>query len=264
MLDLISAQFIRLLAEIFWVNIILSGDNAVVIALACRGLPPKQRSWGIALGAGVAIFLRLVFLLILGALLKWPLLKIVGAFLLLYIAVKLVTDESGHDGEADEREGKAATTTLAKAMWTVALADIVMSLDNVLAIAGVAEGAHGITEAQKFWLYLIGIGTSIPLIIAGSALITAIVARFPIFVWAGAALLGYIAGGMLATDPLTELVLEAPGWVRIGDWSMRSPEINHEHLKLGCEIAGALLVIAICYLLVSRRKSVEVKVRSRP
>ena len=264
MLDLFNAHFARLLAEIFWVNIILSGDNAVVIALACRGLPPKQRTWGIALGAGVAIFLRLVFLLILGALLKWPFLKIVGAFLLIYIAVKLVTEESGHDEEAGEQEEKAATTTLAKAMWTVALADIVMSLDNVLAIAGVAEGAHGISEGQKFWLYLIGIGTSIPLIIAGSALITAIVARFPIFVWAGAALLGYIAGGMLATDPLTEFVLEAPGWVRIGEWSVRSPEFDHEHMKLGCEIAGALFVIAICYFLVSRRKAAEVKVRSRP
>ncbi|KAB2850305.1 MAG: TerC family protein, partial [Hyphomicrobiaceae bacterium] len=97
--DFFSAQFIRLLTEIFWVNIILSGDNAVVIALACRGLPPRQRQWGIALGAGVAIALRLIFLVILGALLKWPLLKIVGGILLLYIAVKLLIDDSGGHGE---------------------------------------------------------------------------------------------------------------------------------------------------------------------
>jgi predicted tellurium resistance membrane protein TerC len=143
-----------------------------------------------------------------------------------------------------------------------------MSLDNVLAIAGVAEGAYGITEAQKFWLYFIGVGTSIPLIIVGSALITAIVARFPIFVWAGAALLGYIAGGMIATDPLTEIFFTSDDLlsaeVRFGTWSMSFPQFEPEHLKLACEIVGALFVVATGYLLMTRRKGNEVRVRQRP
>ena len=266
--ELFTPQFFLLLGEVFWLNIILSGDNAVVIALACRGLPAKQRRWGIVLGAAVAIVLRLIFLVVLGTLLKWPLLKVVGGVLLFYIAVKLVTEDGHGDGQEAADGTGGPTTTLGKAIWTVALADIVMSLDNVLAIAGVAENATGVGEVQKLWLYIIGIGTSIPLIIVGSALISAIVARFPIFVWAGAALLGFVAGEMIATDPLVELVAlnqqalhGSP--IRIGTWQIAGPEFNSDYFKLAFGIAGALFVVLLGLWINGRRRATAVRASSR-
>lgn len=173
--------------QIIWINILLSGDNAVVIALACRGLPPAQRNWGIALGAGAAILLRIIFTLMTTQLMGVPWLKAVGALALIWIAVKLVVPE-----EASE-DSIAGHDSLMKAVKTVAVADVVMSLDNVIAIAAAAKGHTG--------LILFGLIVSIPMVIAGSALLMKVIDRFPILVWAGAALLGWIAGELLVEDP---------------------------------------------------------------
>jgi YjbE family integral membrane protein len=176
------------LGKIIWINVLLSGDNAVVIALACRSLPPRTRWWGIVLGAGVAVFLRIIFTGLVTSLLDLQGLKILGSLALLYIAIDLV---------APAKEGKESEIEAAENLWravrVVAIADLVMSLDNVIAIAGAAKGS---------WLLIgIGLATSIPLIIAGAAMITALFERFPILVQAGAALLGWVAGEMFASDP---------------------------------------------------------------
>jgi YjbE family integral membrane protein len=175
------------LLQIIWINIILSGDNAVVIALACRGLPQSTQRAGMFLGAFVAVALRIVFTVLVVSLLSTPFLKIIGGCLLLWIAVKLVLGEEEEGGKVKE------TDRLWQAIRTVAIADAVMSLDNVLAIAAVAENSTT--------LLILGLTISIPLIIGGAALIMSLLGRFPILVWAGAALLGWVAGEMLASDP---------------------------------------------------------------
>jgi YjbE family integral membrane protein len=173
--------------KIIWINILLSGDNAVVIALACRSLPQDKRTMGILLGAGAAVLLRIVFTIGITSLMNLPWLKFIGSLLLFWIAIKLLTDE-GHD------EAKiAGSTNIWGAVRTVAVADIVMSLDNVLAIAAAARG--------NVWLIVFGLVISIPLIIGGATLIMALLSRFPALVWAGAALLGWVAGELLLTDP---------------------------------------------------------------
>lgn len=184
-MDLGSVDWLAL-GEIIWINALLSGDNAVVIAMACRGLPSGQRKMGMILGAGVAIALRILFTLIIVALLGVPYLKIVGALALLYIAVDLLTPN-------DEGEGDVKTSeSLLRAVGTIAVADVVMSLDNVIAIAGVA-GDH-------FGLLIAGLVISVPMIVAGSAVILTVMDRFPLVVWAGAALLGFVAGEMVVDD----------------------------------------------------------------
>ncbi len=176
--------------KIIGINIILSGDNAVVIALACRGLPSAKRKLGILLGAGAAVILRIIFTVFIVYLLDLPWLKLAGGLLLLWIAIKLLTgDEHGDDVKAG--------TSLWEAVKIVAIADIVMSLDNVLAIAGAAESAPA---DQRFMLIVLGLVISIPLVVAGSTLIVKLLNRYPILVWAGAALLGMIAGELIYTE----------------------------------------------------------------
>jgi YjbE family integral membrane protein len=183
------------LGKIIWINILLSGDNAVVIAMACRGLPPRQRLWGMILGAGVAVVLRIIFTVIIATLMLMPYLKLVGGFALFYIAVKLLVPE--HDND----DGVEVVAHLWRAVRIVAIADIVMSLDNVIAIAAAAQG--------NIVLLILGLAISIPLVVAGAALIISLLDRFPILVWAGAALLGWIVGEVIATDPAIEPVLVA-------------------------------------------------------
>ena len=213
------------LAEIVALNIVLSGDNAVVIALACRALSPAQRTKGIVLGAGVAVLLRVVFTVLIASLLNAPFLRIVGALLLIWIAVKLVVE----DGEQDEDAVKASDK-LWKAVQTIAIADIVMSLDNVLAIAAVAK--------DSIPLLVAGLIISIPLIVVGASLITNLLTRFPVLVWAGAALLGWVAGEMLDSDP----------WLV----SQFGAELLHK-LEYPAAILGALIVVGLGYLLKNRR-----------
>ena len=215
----LSPQFFLQVLQIIWIDLLLSGDNAVVIALACRSLPANQRRWGMILGAGTAVGLRIVFAMMITYLLQVPLLKLVGGLLLFWIAMKLLKgdEDGGHD--------IADSDSLWKAVRTIAIADAVMSLDNVVAIAAASHG--------NVWLFVFGLLLSIPLIIWGSALIMGIIERYPIFIWAGAALLGWIAGEMIVSDP----------WVA-GQISGLEATLGTKALHYGAAALGALLVIA--------------------
>ena len=186
--QLSATAFWLAVLQIIFVNVLLSGDNAVVIAMACRGLPAQQRRWGIVLGAGAAVLLRVIFVGIVAELMLLPYLKLVGGIALMVIAAKLIVpdDDSGRD------EIQAAAQ-LWRAVAIILVADIVMSLDNVIAIAAIAQG--------NLLLLLIGLAVSIPLVMAGAALIAVLLDRFPILIWAGSALLGWVAGSVIATDP---------------------------------------------------------------
>jgi YjbE family integral membrane protein len=209
------------IAQIIWINVILSGDNAVVIALACRGLPPHRQRVGMVAGAGVAVGLRIVFTLLVASLLSTPFLKILGSLLLLWIAMKLLVEDE------EEAEGKIkASDRLWHAIRTIAIADAVMSLDNVLAIAAVAK--------DSLFLLILGLAISIPLIVAGAALIMTLLARFPIFVWLGAGLLGWVAGEMLISDP----------WL-VGQLG----EAAAHRLEMPVAALGGLFVVGLGYLL---------------
>jgi YjbE family integral membrane protein len=178
--------------KIIWINVLLSGDNALVIALACRGLEPRQRLWGMILGAAAAVILRIIFTGIVATLMALPYLKLVGGLALIVIAAKLLVPE-------DEDEDVKSASHLWAAVQIVVVADIVMSLDNVIAVAAAANGSVP--------LLVLGLAISVPLIVAGAALIMALLSRLPILVWAGAALLGWIAGDVIATDPAVAPVL---------------------------------------------------------
>jgi YjbE family integral membrane protein len=180
--------------KIIWINVLLSGDNALVIALACRGLEPRQRLWGMILGAAAAVVLRIIFTGIVATLMGLPYLKLVGGLALIVIAAKLLVPE-----EEDE-DGVRSASHLWAAVQIVVVADIVMSLDNVIAVAAAANGSVP--------LLVLGLAISVPLIVAGAALIMALLNRLPVLVWAGAALLGWIAGDVIATDPAVHPVLQ--------------------------------------------------------
>jgi YjbE family integral membrane protein len=218
--DMGQTSFWVALLKIMWINILLSGDNAVVIAMACRGLPSRQRLWGMILGAGVAVVLRILFTFVVASLMLLPWLKIVGGLALFYIAAKLLVPD-----DADESEVEAVEH-LWRAVRIVAIADIIMSLDNVIAIAAAAQGNGA--------LLVIGLAVSIPLIVAGAALIMTLLDRFPILVWAGAALLGWIVGEVIATDP----VLEAPLTARFG-------ADGFHYIMLFSALIGAILVLIV-------------------
>ena len=173
--------------QIIFINVLLSGDNAIVIAMACRGLPEQQRRWGLIFGAGMAALLRIVFTVILASLMMLSNVKLIGGAGLLYIAAKLLVPE-----EAD-RSDLQATAQLWRAVMVIAVADIIMSFDNVVAIAAAARG--------DYLLLAIGLAISIPLLVVGAALMSALLDRYPISIWLGAALLGWIAGETMATDP---------------------------------------------------------------
>jgi YjbE family integral membrane protein len=230
--------------QIILVNVVLSGDNAVVIALACRLLPPRQRLWGMILGAGVAVLLRVIFTLMVAQAFEYPYLKIAGGLLLLWIAVKLVIpEEEGADGKVEAAEN------LWRAVRIVAIADIVMSLDNVIAIAAAAESAAARVDLAhagviKTILIIFGLATSVPLIIAGSALLMAVFERYPIGIWIGAALLGWVAGDIMIKDAVL------PSWI--------SPALI-DQLHYWAAAAGAVFVVAVGYSIVrTRRPSAEV------
>ncbi|MFO1218512.1 MAG: TerC family protein [Burkholderiaceae bacterium] len=204
-MDYTTGAFWAALGSIIWVNIILSGDNAVVIALAARSLPPNLQKKAIFWGSAAAIVMRVLLTIIAVEMLKWPYLKIVGAILLVYIGVTLMLEDDDGDGEIGSDKGG-----LWVAIRTILIADLVMSLDNVIAVAAAAKGHIG--------LLVLGLGLSIPLIIFGSTLLLKVMERFPIIITAGAALLGFLAGEMLLTDPaLTARIGELPHWqVNIG------------------------------------------------
>lgn len=182
-----------LFLEIMLINIVLSGDNAVVIAMASKNLPLEQRKKAVWWGAFGAVALRLVLTVVAVVLLKIPYIQAAGSLLLMYIALKLLLEDEGHSKIKE-------ASSLAGAVWTIIVADFIMSLDNVLAIAAVAEG--------DLVLIILGIGLSIPLIIWGSTLIMKLLHKYPILVYIGAGILGYTAGEMMVSDQKVEKLLE--------------------------------------------------------
>lgn len=191
--DMQSPAFWLAVGKIIWINVLLSGDNALVIAMACRGLAPRERLWGMVIGAGIAVVLLIAFTGIVAKLMVLPYLKLVGGIALFVIAAKLLVPE-------DEGEDVTAGTSLWHAIRIVVIADIVMSLDNVIAVAAAANG--------QMSLLILGLAVSIPMIIAGAALIMMVLDRFPILIWLGATLLGWIAGDVIETDPAVHPFLQ--------------------------------------------------------
>jgi YjbE family integral membrane protein len=187
--DMQTPAFWLAVGKIIWINVLLSGDNALVIAMACRGLHGRHRLWGMIIGAGIAVVLLIAFTGVVATLMALPYLKLVGGLALLVIAAKLLVPE-------DENNEIAAGATLWQAIRIVVVADIIMSLDNVIAVAAAANG--------ELPLLILGLAISIPMIIAGAALIMMVLDRVPILVWLGAMLLGWIAGDVIETDPAVQ------------------------------------------------------------
>jgi YjbE family integral membrane protein len=223
-----TAHFWVAVGQIILIDILLGGDNAVVIALACRSLPPEQRRKGIIWGTAGAIILRVILIAFALALLAVPYLKLVGAILLIWIGVKLLVPE-----DEDEHSNIQASDKLWGAVKTVIVADLVMSVDNVIAIAGAAQGAG---ESAQLPLVIFGLLVSIPIIVWGSQLVLKLMDRFPIIITLGGMLLGWIAGTMAHTDPAVVAYLP-----------------QEKVWNYGFGIAGALLVLALGKLMQKKR-----------
>ena len=213
--------------QIILVNIVLSGDNAVVIALAARSLPPQQQKQAVFWGAGAAVVMRIVLTVIAVEMLRWPWLKLVGAALLLWIAVKLLLPEDGDEGDVESSDNLWA------AIKTILIADLVMSLDNVIAVAAAAKGS--------VTLLVLGLAISIPLVIFGATMLMKVMDRFPIIITIGAGLLGWVSGDMAATDPVVK------AWV----------DANAAWLHWAAPAAGAAFVIVTGRWLAAREKKKE-------
>ena len=195
MAEVMTAAFWTGLATIIWVNIILSGDNAVVIALAARSLPARQQKQAVMWGAGAAVVMRIILTIVAVELLKFPYLKLIGAVLLIWIAVKLLVPEE------ESGDGIESSSNLAAAIKTILIADLVMSLDNVIAVAAAAKGS--------VLLLVLGLAISIPLVIFGATMLMKLMERWPIIITLGAAILGWVAGEMAVTDPVVVQWVEA-------------------------------------------------------
>ena len=214
------------LLKIVWINIILSGDNAVVIALAARSLPPHQQRKAVLFGSGAAVVLRIVLTVVAAKLLALPYLQIIGGLLLLYIGIQLLGDEE------EEGEGGKEYGSLGAAVRTILIADLVMSLDNVIAVAAAAQG--------NTTLLILGLAISIPLVIFGSTLMIKLMERFPIIVVLGAALIGWVGGETIVSDVILRSTLAANPW-----------------LHYAAAVAGAVLVVGLGKWLSSRHKSTQ-------
>jgi YjbE family integral membrane protein len=226
----VDTTFLARLLEIVWINILLSGDNAVVIALACHTLPPHQRKWGVILGATPAALLLIGFAVVITYLMTIPYLRLVGGAMLLWIAIDLLSEEEGE--QAHPRE----STTLWTAIRIIVVADVIMSLDNVLAVAAAAKGSVP--------LLVIGLALSVPLVIFGSALLLKVMERFPVLVIAGGILIGYVAGDVAVGDPA------------VGPWVGTFADTLEIIVPLAC----AALVVPAAHLLTkwtARRRKAE-------
>jgi YjbE family integral membrane protein len=214
------------LIKIVWINIILSGDNAVVIAMAARSLPPHQQKKAVLFGSGAAVVLRIVLTVVAAKLLALPYLQIIGGALLLWIGLQLLGDEEEDDG------GEREYGSLMAAVRTILLADLVMSLDNVIAVAAAAQGS--------MVLLILGLAISIPLVIFGSTLMIKLMERFPIIVMLGAALIGWVGGETIVSDTSLSGVLAANPWlhyagaavgavfvVAVGKWLQKRGKTEH-------------------------------------
>jgi YjbE family integral membrane protein len=244
MVNIGDATFWVALGKIIWVNILLSGDNAVVIALAARSLPEHQRKKAVFGGSAAAIVMRVVLTVFAVQLLQYPYLKIIGALLLFWIGVQLLVPDDG------EEEGIKPTDQLWAAIRTILIADLVMSLDNVIAVAAAAE--QGPPEA-KVTLLVIGLALSIPIVIFGSTLMLKVMDRFPVIITLGAALLGYIAGDIMATDPALKSWLTGLG----AEYVNGKPKLGGWSIAMVCGAVGALFVFALGTLLAKRQEAAE-------
>jgi YjbE family integral membrane protein len=222
------ATFVIPVLEIIWIDVVLSGDNAIVIALACASLPPKQRSRGVILGSAAAIGLRAVFTIVFVRLLTLPFVKLIGGLLLLWIAIRLARDER-------QRSPMSPAASVFAAVRLIVIADAVMSLDNIVAIAAAAKGS--------VLLVIFGLALSVPLIIFGSSLLIGFFARFPVLIWAGAALLGFIGGELIGR----EIVAAPPP---IGNLAF----VRWAYFAAICGLCGAILVLLIARLLPQPKK----------
>ena len=227
MMEFGTPQFWLAAAQIVVINILLSGDNAVVIALACRNLSPRQRKHGIFWGVLGAIVLRIVLTFFAMSLLANPYLKLIGGALLLWIGIKLIAE--GDDGEHDVK----ASDRLLAAVWTIIVADLVMSLDNVMGVAAAAKGSVP--------LIIFGLTVSIPIVVLGSQIIMALISRLPVLVMAGGGLLGYIAGEMAVGDPA------------VSPWIAG----NAAPLAWVAPSAGFVVVVAVGWALTRRRERAQ-------
>jgi YjbE family integral membrane protein len=227
MQEFLTSQFWLGLGAIIWVNIILSGDNAVVIALAARSLPKHQQKLAVLWGAGAAVVLRIVLTIVAVELLKLSYLKLIGGALLFWIAVKLLVPED------DGGDGVRSSSNLMGAIKTILIADLVMSLDNVIAVAAVAKGS--------VLLLVLGLLISIPLVVFGATMLMKIMESYPVIITVGAALIGYVGGEMLVTDPI---VVE---WFRANAHWMIDIELfavfGHKFELSVAGLAGAALVV---------------------
>lgn len=227
-MDLTSGAMWGALFAIIVANILLSGDNAVVIAMAARQLPPDQQKKAIFWGSAAAIVMRVVLTVVAVQLLTIPYLKIIGGILLFYIGVQLMLSD---DGDSDVK----SHGTMLAAVRTILIADLVMSVDNVIAVAAAADKAP---ESMRLILLIIGLATSIPLIIVGSTLLMKVMERYPIIIMLGAALLGFLAGSMIATDPADKV------WF--------AEHVPNAEILVG--ITGAVLVVVVAKWLEMRKK----------
>ncbi len=234
--ELLTSQFWLGLGAIIWVNIILSGDNAVVIALAARSLPVHQQRLAVIWGAAAAVVLRIVLTIVAVELLKLPYLKLLGGVLLLWIAVKLLVPED------DGGDGIKSSSNLLAAIKTILIADLVMSLDNVIAVAAVAKGS--------IVLLVLGLLISIPLVVFGATMLMKLMESYPVIITVGAALIGYVSGEMLVTDPV---VVE---WFRVNaHWMVDFEVFSLFGRKFELSVAGlvgAVMVVAVGKWLGSR------------
>jgi YjbE family integral membrane protein len=225
-----TAAFWTGLLAIIWVNVILSGDNAVVIALAARSLPVRQQKQAVIWGAGAAVVLRIILTIVAVELLRLPWLRLIGGILLFWIAIKLMVPEEGGD------DGVGSSDNLWAAIKTILIADLVMSLDNVIAVAAVAK--------DSFVLLILGLAISIPLVIFGATMLMKLMERWPIIISVGAALIGYVAGEMLVTDPVVK------------DWV----DANTAWLHWAAPAAGAIFVVAVGKWLAARAEAAHKEV----
>jgi len=232
--EIITTMHWGAVAQIIMIDILLGGDNAVVIALACRNLPPQQRRQGIFWGVFGAIALRVVLITCAVYLLSLPMLKFVAGLLLIWIGVKLLVP---HDEDEKHIEG---STRLLAAIKTIIVADLVMSIDNVIGIAGAAQAAHADHQTA---LIIFGLVVSVPFIVFGSQVILKLFDRFPIIITLGGALLGWIGGGLLASD------------IFIADYLPQTPVVHY-----GAAVIGAVAVVALAQLVMSRRKKGSIDV----
>ncbi|MGB8278848.1 MAG: TerC family protein [Methylovirgula sp.] len=202
--------------QIIWIDIVLSGDNAVVIGLACRALPERQRHLGIVLGTGAAIVLRVLLTIVVVEILLLPYVRLIGGLLLVWIAIKLAIEEHDH-------KDVSPAETMFAAVRIIVIADAIMSLDNVMAIAAAAKGS----------ILLVGFGLalSVPLIIFGSTLLLTLFSRFPILVWAGAALLGYVSGELIGSERLLA----------------QFPITRWPYWEVSCGLVGLIFVVGMAY-----------------